>query len=407
VLWAILSIALVVSAVVLRRRGPAPRAPGAGIPRSLKRVYPLGMITAAAPLDVWIGRLRDAGWRVPPAYWPRLLTTLVVSSVSTLVNLPERLAARLLPRRGRGADPVFIVGVHRSGTTHLHNLLALDPGLVPARMYQVLNPAGFRVCGWLLVPLMAVFMPWRRPMDGMRYNLFGPHEEEFAVANSCGCSPQWGMVFPRRWPAYDRFIHVDRLPDAEQRRWARAYTRFVTKLTLLTRRRPVLKNPYNTARVQVLRELYPDAKFIHLHRHPAAVYRSNRHLARAGHCLQQLQDPVPGRGYEDRFLENYRAMEDSFKRDVAACDPGQVATIRYDDLVTDAVGEIRRVYQALDLPFAPRFERRLRRYLARQASYRRTSHDPLPDAEARRLETVMGPYLAGWGYEAPEMEASQ
>ncbi|MHC5023873.1 MAG: sulfotransferase family protein [Planctomycetota bacterium] len=399
VVWAMLAAALVGVAIVLWRRGPARRGDDDGVPVSLKRVYAFGMITSAAPLDVWLARLHDARWRVPPLYWPRLSVALLTSTLSTVVNGPERLATMLLSRRRRGADPVFIVGVHRSGTTHLHNLLSLDEHLVPARMYQVLNPAGFLVTGWLQVPLTAVFLPWRRPMDGMRYNLFGPHEEEFAIANACGMSPQWGMTFPRRWAAYDRYIFPDRLPAAARRRWERIYTRFVAKLTLLTRRRAVLKNPYNTARVGMLRELYPDAKFIHLHRHPAAVCRSNRHLARAGHCLQQLQDPRPGQGYEDRFLENYRAMEDAFAADAGACGADQVVTIRYEDLVRDPIGEIRRAYGQLGLPLTPRFERRLRRYLDRHAAYRRTRHAPLPVEQQQGVEAVMGPYFEQWGYE--------
>ena len=61
-----------------------------------------------------------------------------------------------LLRSRRVRDPVFVVGVHRSGTTHLHNLLALDPQFVSPSLYQVSNPLGCTVSGWLAFPLMAL-----------------------------------------------------------------------------------------------------------------------------------------------------------------------------------------------------------------------------------------------------------
>ena len=39
--------------------------------------------------------------------------------------------------------PLFILGHYRSGTTHLHNLLALDPQFAAPTVFQVLNPHTF------------------------------------------------------------------------------------------------------------------------------------------------------------------------------------------------------------------------------------------------------------------------
>ena len=84
--------------------------------------------------------------------------------------------------RHRVPDPVLIVGVHRSGTTHLHNLLALDPQFTVPRNVSVLNPFGALVMGWFITPLLGLFMTLRRPMDAMRVHLFSTQEEEFAIA---------------------------------------------------------------------------------------------------------------------------------------------------------------------------------------------------------------------------------
>ena len=39
--------------------------------------------------------------------------------------------------------PLFILGHYRSGTTHLHNLLALDPQFAAPTFFQALNPHTF------------------------------------------------------------------------------------------------------------------------------------------------------------------------------------------------------------------------------------------------------------------------
>ncbi|WP_427846519.1 sulfotransferase [Aromatoleum aromaticum] len=36
--------------------------------------------------------------------------------------------------------PIFVLGHWRSGTTHLHNLLSLDPQFAYPNFYQVTNP---------------------------------------------------------------------------------------------------------------------------------------------------------------------------------------------------------------------------------------------------------------------------
>src|SRR3954447_3399651 len=75
----------------------------------------------------WCRLLRRHRFAVHPRYWPRAAVITAASLTNSLnVRREEREfdqeieAARVLP-------PVFILGHCRSGTTHLHNLLAVDP----------------------------------------------------------------------------------------------------------------------------------------------------------------------------------------------------------------------------------------------------------------------------------------
>ncbi len=401
VMWALLAAGIAVCWYLIFRRGEG-RIPESQTAwdRDFKRVFPLSNGSMLAPLDVWVPRLWAARLRIGLAYLPRLAAVLCFSTLNTLLSLPERVILALTLRRRRVPDPVFIVGVHRSGTTHLHNLLALDPQFCTPRAYHIMNPTGFNFSGWLITPLIGVFFPWKRPMDAVRFHVFAPQEEEFALAGMTGLSPYWGITFPRDGASYDRFIFPEEYTPRELSAWRRTYLFFLRKLTLFSRGRPLLKNPYNTARVAALKQMFPRAKFIHIYRHPYAVYRSNMHTAAEGHVISQLQDPDPDDNYQTRFLGNYRRMEDAFYRDAAALADEQWVEVRFEDLERDPLGELHKVYARLGLQLSPEFECRAERYLASIAGYRKNRFRPLPEAVRAAVDRAMGPYFARWGYEA-------
>jgi hypothetical protein len=395
--WIVTTVTTLILALVVRSRGDAPADRRAGVPASLKRVYPLAMPMTLAPLDVHLRPLWTARARIARDCLPRAMAVLILSTVNTLLSLPERLLTPLFRRR-RVLDPVFIVGVHRSGTTHLHNLLALDPNLVAPRHYQVLNPAGALLCGWPLMGLLTAFLPWRRPMDNMPLHVLSPGEEEFAIANLCQVSPYWGWVFPRQAATYDRYLFADRFTPREARIWKRAYRGFLGKLVLWSGRRPVLKNPCNTGRLDLLLEMFPEARIVHIHRHPHDVYRSNLHFAREGQCLFRLQDAVEGQAYADRFLSRYAAMETECYRVAERLPPNRFLDVRFEDLERDPLGEIRRIYAHLELEFTSQFGARLESYLRSIADYRKNRFAPLDEPTRREIERHVGSLMRRWGY---------
>jgi hypothetical protein len=362
-----------------------------------KQVFPFSCIMALGAFDVWIARSFEARFRIGLKYLPRAVTVLIASAFTTLVTLPERLLAPLLLRH-RLKDPVLIVGVHRSGTTHLHNLLALDPQFSTPRLIHILNPFGAWLIGWVITPILGIFMTSRRPMDSVRVHLFSPQEEEFAIACMTRVSPYWGFIFPRETRRHDRFIHPEDCTSAELAEWKRCLTLFLRKVTFWRRGSPLLKSPYNTARAGLFREMFPAAKFVHISRHPHKTYLSNMHLAEHGLAAFQLQDQPEEDGYKDRFLDHYRRMEDAWLRDSASLPEHDAIEIRYEDLVRDPVAEIRRIYATLQLEYTLKFDRRLRKYLTGLEGYRKNRHAPLPTEVQRQIDSAMAPYLARWAY---------
>ena len=94
-------------------------------------------------LGEWWALLRRHRFAIDPRHSPRALVQTAVSASNSVNARIER------GRFGRRIDatqvqaPLFILGHYRSGTTHLHNLLALDPQFAAPTFFQVLNPHTF------------------------------------------------------------------------------------------------------------------------------------------------------------------------------------------------------------------------------------------------------------------------
>lgn len=367
---------------------------------SLDRILPLPYphFMGFAPLDAWWRLLtQDRAWRkIPARYWVRVAGGVFTSCIGTAVTLPERVVLGLLVpspghlltclpaqeaahRRGvpPGSDPVFILGYYRSGTTHLHYLLSCDPRRVTPRWYQMLAPQGFAVSWTILRYFLVPFLSSKRPQDDVAYGPEYPAEDDFGVCNlSAACAMPGRMVLPGCWDYYARFHSLERLTEAELDRFRRAQLAVSWRLARLNPGRGLLfKTPSHTARVAELCRLYPNAKFIHLHREAGAVLKSN--VAMHRRYAPFLLQPHPGdEEVRRRVIAEYDATEKKFLAESAALPADRVVRVRYEDLIADPIGQVRAAYGQLGLEVTPEFEARMMGYLESVREYRAASEKP-------------------------------
>ncbi len=395
-LWIELAILSIVVGVMLRTRPTREHSKPRVVSMKFARSYPFATMGALAPLDVWLPQLWRARFQIGAVYIPRLIATLILSAGNTILTLPERLAARLAPQRPLRQPPIFILGAHRSGTTHLHNLLSIDPQFTAPTTWQVMNPFGFRFSGWLLRPVFEIFSPWKRPMDAVAFGMGTPAEDEFAIANMTGLSPDWSLRLPRLARRYDRFGFPDQMTDKERAHWSKLHLRFIRSAFRYIDERPLLKNPHNTGRMELLLDLYPGAKFVHIRRDPVDVIRSNDHLAQTAHLLFQLQDPRDNERYIDRYPELYRAMEERFYEAADQLPSDRVIDVRYEDLAAHPGDTLKRIYEQLELPWTNEYESRLNAYLDRISDFKRNPKTPLTAEESAKLDAALGSLIERW-----------
>ena len=171
--------------------------------------------------------------------------------------------------------PIIIIGHWRSGTTYLHELLSQDSQFCYVSLWNTMLPDSFLI----LDPMknfLSNFLPKQRPMDEIRVEIDGPYEEEAAVAVLSPWSFFHCLHFARNAEEqYLKSIHFNGLTETEKNQWKQNYLKFMKTVIFANNgKRLLLKNPANTARIQTLLEIFPDAKFIHIYRNPYKVYLS-------------------------------------------------------------------------------------------------------------------------------------
>ena len=336
---------------------------------------------------------------VSPRYWPRLMLMLM----SSLLTLPLRLAetviwGRRIARTRITQPPIFIIGHWRSGTTHLHNLFSQDRTLGFVSMYQAIAPDCSLIGGAWLKRLIARVLPAQRPMDNMVWPIDSPQEEEVALGKMCPWSFYAQFMFPRHArDFFSRHVLLDGSTPRVERELRTGYQRILRVATIhADGRRLVLKNPINTARIGMLREMFPDAKFIHIHRSPYEVYSSTRNLHGRITAFTTLQE-LDGQGSAETVFTLYDGMMKRFLAERDLIPAGNLAEVRFDDLERDPVGEMRRLYDTLSLPGFAAMEPALRDYVAGLAGYRKNSFT-LPDADRVSIEARWGFAFQALGY---------
>ena len=326
--------------------------------------------------------------RIDRAYVPRLLTISLTSLLSGPFRIWEQAAyGRLTAQTSIPPSPIFVIGHWRSGTTHLQNLLCRDRNLGYLSGFQAIAP-GFSLVGKKGIRrlLARVVEPRNRtrPMDSIPFSLDAPQEEELALANMTAHSFSHAFVVPRLAERlFQQYVMFDDGTGEAKERWVKSYLTLLRRITLATGgRRLLLKNCTNTARIPTLLDLFPDAKFVYVHRNPYDVFMSTMHLHRSLLSVCQLQHISDG-DVERNVLRFYRQLMLKFLSDRSRIPTGSFVELSYADLDRDPLREVRKIYSSLDIPGFADAEPSLRSYIRSVRSYRKNKYRLEPGTIAK------------------------
>jgi omega-hydroxy-beta-dihydromenaquinone-9 sulfotransferase len=353
---------------------------------------------------------------------PRRLAVVVLGLVYAILNSAGSVVQTIIfARRIRACTldqaPLFIIGHWRTGTTHLHELLTLDERFTAPTMLECLAPKESLAFGWLL-RLFGFLMPAHRPMDAMPVGWDRPQEDEFAILALGLGSPYEAIMFPKSRRADHPFLNLAGLRPDEMKAWQAGLLGFLQQVKFRHSReggphgksvRIVLKSPTHTARLRILREMFPAAQFIHLVREPHAVFSSTVKLWRALYDTQGCQEPdrepddgalSPGvPSLEQYVLDSMDQLYRDFFVEVAKIPARDFCQVRYEDLVREPLAEMSRIYRHLGLGSFEEVEPKLKAAIHAVADYRRNEHR-LPDETAAEIDRRWRWYIERFGYGA-------
>ena len=241
---------------------------------------------------------------------------------------------------------VMITGLQRTGTTFLQRLLGALPEFRGVISWEIVNPVPTskrknyygKYQAWLGHKALNYINPEFKSIHSVDYDSL---EEEVVLMDHCFMSSIFEAAFTT--PDYSRWLEdQDHLP---------AYLDLKMWLQFLLWRHPaekflLLKSPHHMEHLDAFASVFPGAKIIHTHRHPAdtmASYCSMIHLAKK--IFQPLSDPIE---VGKHWLRKNKLLVDKC-REYKLSNPDQFVDVAYKDLVDDPLATARTVYQQLGL----------------------------------------------------------
>jgi len=332
--------------------------------------------------------LMKARFQVDRRCMDKLAYLFLTGPVHTFLNLRERrLFTEKIEATKLQGPPVFLLGHWRNGTTFLHNLLCQDPNHTFPRNYQTIFSGSFLLGDVRKISdRFADRIPLKkRPMDNVAFGVSDPAEDDFIMASLTGISPYMRIMFPNTMGPEAGYTYPDFRSTREIERWKKAFIHLLKRLSLLENKRIVLKSPPHTARIKVLLELFPEAKFIHIIRNPYDVFPSNLRLWRDAFSLSFLQRVTPDQIVE-MVLSTYVQMYERYHTEKSAIPGPNLVEIKFEDLEEDPLGQMRHIYDRLCLPGFDLFAPRVSRYLEGLKGYKKNAFEITPEMKRKIRE---------------------
>ena len=268
-------------------------------------------------------------------------------------------------------EPLFIVGLPRSGTSVLHRLLGADPEHRCPLMWEVRSPSPPTRAGEKRRIQNAMqsckFFNWLVPT--FRYvHVVGAEvpQECVSLMTPTFLSDQFDAMY--YVPSYRAWFFRQNLQPAYE-----YHRRFLQHLQFRRAgRRWILKAPTHMFAMPALLSVYPDALFVQTHRTPVDAMASVSSLVTIlRSAFSDAVDPlIVGREAIDYWSETMK----KFLRERDRLENNRICDIQYDEIRRDPIRAVRRIYEYFGWSLSHEAERRMRALVASQAKRQSANH---------------------------------
>lgn len=183
--------------------------------------------------------------------------------------------------------------------------------------------------------------------------------------------------------------------------WKKDYKLLISKALKNTgRKRFLSKNPPNTARIKVLLEMFPNARFIHIHRNPVDVYLSTHNFFDKMLPHLQLQS-IDASELDHHIFDLYKDLMRDYLKQRELIPKGHLVELSFEALETDPRTCIKNLYKDLDLTGHDKSKAYFEAYLNKMKSYQKNKHH-ITEALMEKIQTEWGFAMKEWGYGIPK-----
>jgi hypothetical protein len=297
--------------------------------------------------------------------------------------------------------PIFIVGNGRSGTTHIHRMLAADgerfstfktwelllPSIVQHEVIGLLDALDRRLLGGFVRRRMR--QTEDQTLEDVRklhdWQSTGSEEDDFVMFTN------WSSVsltFPFPYVELEYLFWTDREPPEKRRRILGFYRSMLQRLLFCRGggRIHCGKSPQFTLKMRALLEVFPDARFIVMLRHPYETIPSLLDLMsrywRGMGAPEALVDASAKLLGEIQIAQYRHAVE------VADELPdSQQVVVEFRDLLADPKSVVQQIYARFGLEISEDFDRYLEEE-RRAAKAFRSQHEFEPEGSGPARDRV-------------------
>ena len=305
----------------------------------------------------------------------------LIGKIALRSDLLRTLCSRLLMEEDRQIypgiarqeirEPLFIVGLPRSGTTLLHTLLAADPEHRVPLTWEVMTPSpptgdhqqrriqrATQSCNYL---------DWLAPTFRHVHAVGAELPQEcVGLMTPSFMSDQFDTMY--YVPSYRAwFFRQDLLPAYEYHR------RFLQHLQFRrSARRWVLKAPTHMSALPTLLSVYPDALFVQTHRQPLEAMASVSSLITI--LRRVFSDAVDPLVVCRDAVQYWSQTLDTFLQERDRLPHKRVCDLDFLEIRRDPIAAVRRIYKHFGWLLSPETEQRMRVVLARQSREQYGNH---------------------------------
>jgi len=294
-------------------------------------------------------------------------------------------------------NPLFVIGLPRSGTTFLHRLLSQKVGARIPLHWELWQPAPPpQRETYQHDPRIDQIKAFIQQLQRWFPSVFKAHyfdptapEECYLLFQNTFCC--FGNTFFFNIPSYQNWLYqADMLP---------VYQYYKLQLQILSWRCPgepwILKHQDHLLSLDVLLTIFPDARIVHIHRHPRQAIASLCSLQ--SNVMNMWRDvPLSKKQANKIILHRWLVPLQRMMQFRATLDSTRIFDVQYKNLLTNPINTIKQIYDYFGADPDSNTIDRMEQWLTENQQHKHGKHDyTLTDIgiEPEEIDTLYADYI--------------